>query len=156
MDPSTQFCPNFYCLHRGLVGQGNLRVHSRKEQRFRCATCKKTFAASKNTPSYRLPKPMELMTIVRTLLSHGCPLQAIVAAYRLDERTVADWQPRAGRHAQRFHELRIQQGQVNAQHIQADELWVKRVGRKVWMAMAMAADSRLWLGAPSAAAGTAG
>src|SRR6185503_10546481 len=33
-----------------------------------------------------------------------------------------------------------------AQHIQADELWVKMVGRKVWMAMAMAADSRLWLG----------
>lgn len=146
MDPSTQFCPNFYCLHRGLLGQGNLRVHSRKEQRFRCSTCKKTFAASKNTPYYRLHKPMELMTIVLTLLSHGCPLQAIVAAYRLDERTVADWQQRAGQHAQRFHELRVQQGQVNAQHIQADELWVKMVGRKVWMAMAMAADSRLWLG----------
>lgn len=146
MDPSTQFCPNFYCLQRGLVGQGNIRAHSRKEQRFRCTTCTKTFAASKNTPYYRLHKPLERMTLVLTLLTHGCPLQAIVAAFRLDERTVADWQQRAGQHAQRFHELHVQQGQVHAQHIQADELWVKMVGRKVWMAMAMAVESRLWLG----------
>src|SRR5215217_770664 len=146
MDPSPQFCPNFYCLKRGLVGQGNIRIHSHKEQRFRCTICRKTFAATKNTPYYRLHKPMELMTLVLTLLTHGCPLQAIVAAFRLDERTVADWQQRAGQHAQRFHELHVQQGQVRAQHIQADELWVKMVGRKVWMAMALAVESRLWLG----------
>jgi transposase-like protein len=146
MDPSSQFCPNFYCLKRGLAGQGHIRVHSRKEQRFRCTTCQKTFAASKNTPYYRRHKPLELITIVLTLLTHGCPRQAIVAAYGLDERTVADWHEHAGQHAQRFHELRVQQGQVEAQHIQADELWVKMVGRKVWMAMAMAVPSRLWLG----------
>jgi transposase-like protein len=146
MDPSTQFCPNFYCSKRGLAGQGNIRVHSRKEQRFRCTCCRKTFAASKNTPFYRLHKPIELVTIVLTLLTHGCPLQAIVAAFGFDERTVADWQERAGRHAQRFHELHVEQGQVDAQHIQADELWVKMVARKVWMAMAMAVPSRLWLG----------
>lgn len=146
MDPSTQFCPNFYCLKRGLAGQGNIRVHSRKDQRFRCLTCGKTFAATKNTPYYRLHKPLELVTIVLTLLTHGCPRQAIVAAYGFDERTVADWETRAGRHAQRFHELHVQQGQVQAQHLQADELWVKMVARKVWMAMALVVESRLWLG----------
>jgi transposase-like protein len=146
MDPSLQFCPNFYCLKRGLTGQGNIRVHSHKEQRFRCTVCRKTFAASKNTPYYRLHKPVELMTLVLTLLTHGCPLQAIVAAFRLDERTVADWQQRAGQHAQRFHELHVQQGRVEAQHVQADELWVQMVGRKVWMALALAVPSRLWLG----------
>jgi transposase-like protein len=146
MDPSRQFCPNFYCLHRGLPGKGNIRPHSRTERRFRCTTCGKTFAATKNTPFYRLHKPAELVTIVVTLLCHGCPLQAVVAAYGLDERTVADWQQRAGQHAQRFHELRVQQGQVDAQHVQADELYVKLVGHKAWMAMALAVPSRLWLG----------
>jgi transposase-like protein len=146
MDPSPQFCPNFYCLKRGAVGQGNIRVHSRKERRFRCTTCGTTFAATKNTPYYRLHKPVELVTVVLTLLTHGCPTQAVVAAFGLDERTVADWQQRAGRHAQRFHELHVGQGRVEAQHVQADELWVKMVGRKVWMALALAADSRLWLG----------
>ena len=30
--------------------------------------------------------------------------------------------------------------------MQADELWVRMVGRRVWMAMAICAPSRLWLG----------
>jgi transposase-like protein len=146
MDPSLQFCPNFYCLHRGIAGRGNIRVHSRSERRFRCTTCGKTFAASKNTPYYRLHRPAELMTAVLTLLTHGCPPQAVVAAFGLDERTVAAWQLKAGLHAQRFHALRVEQGRVDAQHVQADELWVKLVGRKLWLALAMAVPTRLWLG----------
>ena len=146
MDPALQFCPNFYCLNRGVVGHGNIRVHSQKEKRFRCATCGKTFAASCNTPFYRLHKPLELATLVLTLLTHGCPLQAIVAAFGLDERTVAAWQQKAGQHAQRFHQLQVQQARVDAQHVQADELWVKMVGRKLWLALALAVPTRLWLG----------
>jgi len=38
----------------------------------------------------------------------------------------------------------VQQGQVDLQHVQADELWVTRVSRRVRMAMAV--PSRLWLG----------
>ena len=85
MDPSGQFCPNFYCLHRGKRGLGNIRAHSRTEQRYRCATCGKTFAATRNTPYYRLHKPLALVTVVLALLTHGCPIQAIVAAFGLDE-----------------------------------------------------------------------
>lgn len=35
-----------------------------------------------------LRKPMELIVIVVTLLCYGCPVQAIVHAFHLDERTV--------------------------------------------------------------------
>lgn len=146
MDPTTQFCPNFYCWKRGLADQGHIKVHSHKERRFRCTCCGKTFAASRNTPFFRLHKSLDLVSVVLTLLTHGCPLQAIVAAYALDERTVAAWQQRAGEHAQRFHQLHVQQGQLDAQHVQADELYVKMVGRKLWLAMALAVPSRLWLG----------
>ncbi len=38
----------------------------------------------------------ELVVIVVTLLACGCPVQAIVQAYGLDERTVASWRERAG------------------------------------------------------------
>jgi len=48
-----------------------------------------------------LRKPMELITIVVTLLAYGCPVQAIVHAFGLDERTVAEWRDRAGQHCQR-------------------------------------------------------
>jgi hypothetical protein len=86
------------------------------------------------------------MVLVLTLLSHGCPTQAIVAAFGLDERTVARWLVSAGQHCQRVHEHLVEQGQVDLQHVQADELWVKQVGGKVWMALALAVPSRLWLG----------
>ena len=104
------------------------------------------FAATIDTPFYRLHKPAELAVVVLTLLSHGCPTQAIVAAFGLDERTVARWLAGAGRHCQRIHEHLVEQGRVDLRHVQADELWVKRVGGKVWMALALAVPTRLWLG----------
>jgi hypothetical protein len=104
------------------------------------------FAATVDTPFYRLHRPAELTVLVLTLLSHGCPTQAIVAAFGLDERTVARWLASAGRHCQRVHEHLAEQGQLDLQHVQADELWVKQVGAKVWMALALAVPTRLWLG----------
>jgi transposase-like protein len=46
MDPQTQFCHNPDCTARGQLGLGNISVHSRKEQRYRCSTCGRTFAAT--------------------------------------------------------------------------------------------------------------
>ncbi len=146
MDPQTQFCPNPACGARGQVGQGNIRVHSQRDRRYRCTTCGRTFAATTGTPFFRLKHATDLVTIVLTLLCHGCPRQAIVAAFGLDERTVAAWQDRAGQHCQRVHEHLVEQGQVDLGHVQADEVWVKVVGRTLWLAMAIAVPSRLWLG----------
>lgn len=146
MDPLAQFCHDPDCPARGQRGLGNIRVHSRRHRRYRCTTCDRTFAETRDTPFYRLKKPAELMTIVLTLLCHGCPLQAIVMAFGLDERTVADWRERAGRHGQHFHEHHVLNGQVDMGHVQADELFVKAVAQRPWMAMAMAVPSRLWLG----------
>lgn len=69
-----------------------------------------------------------------------------MAGFGCDERTVADWERRAGTHCQQVHTAVVQQGQVDLVHVQADELWVKLVGRRLWLAMAMAVPSRLWLG----------
>lgn len=146
MDPQSQFCPNPSCRARGKQGQGNITIHSRKENRYHCKSCDKTFSATRGTPFYRLQTAREMVTIVITLLCHGCPIQAIVAAFGLDERTVARWFTRAGQHCQKVHEHLVQQGEVELQHVQADELWVKLVGMKVWMAMALAVPTRLWLG----------
>ena len=121
-------------------------MHSRRERRYRCTTCSRTFAATRGTPFYRKRTDHDVITTVLTLLTHGCPTQAIVAAFQLDERTVAAWRQQAGRHGQEVHAHVVQQGHVDLQHVQADELYVKMVGRRVWMAMAMAVPSRLWLG----------
>jgi transposase-like protein/uncharacterized membrane protein (Fun14 family) len=146
MDPPDQFCHNPDCSDRGQSGLGNIRVHSRKEQRYCWSTCERTFAATTGTPFYRLRTAPEVVTVVLSLLCQGCPLQAIVAAFGFDERTVAQWQARAGEHCQEVHQHLLEQGQVELGQVQADELWVKLVGKRLWMAMALAVPSRLGLG----------
>ena len=146
MDPQGQFCHNPDCPARGQLGGSNIGVHSQAEQRYVCRTCGRTFAATTGTAFYRLRTRADLVTVVLTLLSHGCPLQAIVAAFGVDERTVAAWLARAGAHCQQVHAHLVQQGHGDLQHVQADELWVKLVGQRVWMALALAVPTRLWLG----------
>jgi transposase-like protein/IS1 family transposase len=144
MDPTTTFCPNLACPARGQTGQGNIGIHSRKDRRFICKQCRKTFTATKGTVFYRLRTAAELVVLVVTLLAHGCPLQAIVAAFRLDERTVADWWARAGQQGQAVQEYLVEQPR-DLGHGQADEIRVKTQGGIVWMALAMMIRTRLWL-----------
>jgi transposase-like protein/IS1 family transposase len=145
MDPTVTFCPNEHCPARGQTGQGNIGIHSRKEQRFFCHACHHTFSARKGTVFYRLRTSAETVVIVVTLLAHGCPLQAIVAAFGYDERTVADWWARSGRQGQAVHEYLVEQPRDLGQ-VQADEIRVKKQGGIVWMALAMMVKPRLWLG----------
>jgi len=144
MDPTAVFCPNRACPARGQVGQGNIGVHSRKEQRFMCTQCHKTFSATKGTALYRLRTPAETVTLVLTLLAHGCPLQAIVVAFGFDERTVAAWMTRGGEQSRAVHTHLIEQPRDLGQ-VQADEIRVKKQGGIVWMALAMMVSTRLWL-----------
>src|SRR5215831_9032418 len=145
MDPTTVFYPNAHCHARGQTGTGNIGIHARKEQRFICHACHKTFSATKGTVFYRLRTSAETVVIVVTLLAHGCPLQAIVAAFGFDERTVADWWARSGRQGQAVHECLVERPRDLGQ-VQADELRVKKQGGIVWMALAMMVKTRLWLG----------
>ena len=93
-----------------------------------------------------LRKSVDLIVIVVTLLSYGCPVQAIVHAFGLDERTVADWCDRAGVHCQNVHQAIVEQGQLDLMHVQADEIRVKGYKMIAWMGLAMMVPTRLWLG----------
>ncbi len=146
MDPQTVFCPNMGCPARGKIGKGNIVIHSQKEARYKCNECGKTFAATRGTPFYRLHHSLDLVSCIVTLLAFGCPLQAIVVAFDLDERTVMDWQTRAGQHTQRVHDHLVEQPR-DLEQVQADEIRVKAQGKVLWMAMAIMVRTRLWLGA---------
>jgi len=92
-----------------------------------------------------LRKPMGLIVVVGALLAYGCPVQAIVHAFDLDERTVASWRDRAGGHCEQVHHALVETGKLDLVHVQADEIRVK--GRKMiaWMGLAMMVSTRLWL-----------
>jgi transposase-like protein len=46
MDSQNRFCHNSGSPDRGQSGRGNIRIHSRKEQRYQCRTCGWTFAVA--------------------------------------------------------------------------------------------------------------
>jgi transposase-like protein/IS1 family transposase len=134
------------CSSRGQSGAGNLKVHDIRRNRWRCTPCTKTFTARQGTPFFGLKTDPATVTLVVTLLAFGCPLQAIVHAFEIDARTVAAWQKKAGRHCQAVHEALVQQPRAVA-HVEADEIRVRGQRRRVlWMALALCATTRLWLG----------
>src|SRR5713226_2739156 len=145
MDASQVFCPNLACVARGQVGQGNIVSHGKARARYRCKTCGKTFSAQAGTMFEGLRKPKALLVIVVTLLAYGCPIQAIVQAFGLDERTVASWRDRAGKQCQQVQQAVVQQGQLDLVQVQADEIRVKGCKMIAWMGLAMMVSTRLWL-----------
>lgn len=144
MRPELMVCP--FCEGRNRIG-----VHSHSQRRYICHACDQTFAETVGTPLYGLKYPAWIVTLVLALLAAGCPEQAIVFGFGIDERTITDWQTKAGQHAKQIQEQVVCQGCVDLGQVQADELYVKMQGGKVWMATAMSVFSRLFLwGAVSA------
>jgi len=154
MNPQALFCPNMDCPARGQIGKGNIHVHSQKEERWICEVCQRTFTTSKGTIFYRLRSDPVIVMYVIILLAYGCPVQAIVKAFGLDERTVSNWHARAGKHCQKIHEHFVENSQQDLQQVprqhgaqvQADEIKVKTQKGSYWMALALAVPTRLWLG----------
>jgi len=138
LDPGLMICP--YGQEEERIG-----VHSIRERRYRCHACEGTFSETKGTIFYGLHYPIWRVTLVMTLLSYGCPPAAAVAAFFLDERTVAAWHRKAGRHGKGVQEPQVCQGSVELGQVQADELCVTTQRGKVWMATAMSVFSRLFL-----------
>jgi transposase-like protein/IS1 family transposase len=145
MDARSQFCPNVECASRGQIGQGNIVSHGSERPRYKCKTCGRTFSARTGTALDGIRKPEDDFLKVTTLLAYGCPTQAIVHAFGLDERTVASWQQRAGKHCKEVHKDKIEQGNLDLIHVQADEIWVKMRGMIVWLGLAIMVSTRLWI-----------
>jgi hypothetical protein len=133
------------CCARGQIGEGNIRIHSRKRARYRCTVCNKTFSARVGTLFFRRRIAEETITQVVTLVSHGCPVPAIEVAFALQAQTVREWVEAAGAHAEAVHHAEVVRPRDLLQ-VQADEIHVKTQAGVVWMALAMMVSTRLWLG----------
>ena len=145
MDSHDVFCPNPDCPARGRMNEGNIWIHARTPLRYRCTICQKTFSARAGTPFYRRSTAEAIITLVVTLVAHGCPPAAIVAAFGFQRQTVCAWVDAAGGQCEAVHQqLVCQPRDLGA--VQADEIRVKQQGRIVWVALALQVVTRLWLG----------
>jgi transposase-like protein len=145
IDPQTTFCPNSDCPASGQCGEGNIRIHSQQRHHYRCTGCKKTFSARRGTIFFRRRTDEQVMTRVVSLVSHGCPIPAIEAAFALHAQTVREWIDAAGAHTEALHHGVVVQPR-DLLHVQADEVHVKTQAGVLWMAMALMVSTRLWLG----------
>lgn len=109
MNPQEVFCPNPACCASGQVGKGNIGVHSHLKGQYMCYTCGRPFSHRKGTPFYRAHTDAQTITLVLSLVAHGCPVEAIVAAFGFQARTVRGWIDKAGTHCEEVHnELVVQ------------------------------------------------
>lgn len=145
MDPLAAFCPNMDCPARGHTGRGNIRIHCHKRRRLRCTECGKTFSERHGTVFHHAHTRPETITLVLTLITYGCPLVAIEAAFGFQRRPVRAWLEKAGTHCQAVHEALVVQPQA-LQHVQVDELFVTTQRGLVYLFSALCASTRLWLG----------
>lgn len=139
-------CPEeAVCPKCGQKSKGRIGVHSNKERRYKCHRCDKTFSDTVGTPLYGVKYPHWIVIVVLTLLAYGCPIQAIVAALGIDERTVGDWHEKAGQHSKQVQEQMICNQELALGQVQGDEMYVKTQYGKVWMATAISVFSRLFI-----------
>ena len=140
LDPKLMTCP--YCGETERLGVHDVEA----ERRLICHGCGRTFAETKGTALFGLHYPLWVIVQVLTLLAYGCPVPAIVAAFYVDERTVALWHSKGGQQGQRVQREVVCNGRVELGQVQADEICVTaQGGQKIWMATAMSVFGRLFL-----------
>lgn len=120
-------CPNPDCSHFNRFDAGNLSVvewtGKRKDiRRLYCSGCKRRFTERQGTlPRYsKLPEG----TVVRIVkcLGHGCSVAATADICDVDPRTVDRILEQAGRRAEDFHRLRLDELAAPPEAVQLDEL----------------------------------
>jgi transposase-like protein len=145
LQPNIEFCSCETCPSRGQIGKGNIIIHDSTRGMLQCNVCKTTFSETKHTMFHGLKTDKVTVILIITLLTFGCPVNAIVKAYGFDRRTVMSWIAKAGLHCEKIHDNLIVTPRDHGQ-IQADELQAKCQGFRAWMALAISVPSRLWLG----------
>src|SRR6266849_10319958 len=143
--PRRYFAPTWSARQEGKSGKARSSAMGASDPGPGARPAERRGAAKAGSLFAGLRKPTEVIVVVVTLLAYGCPVQAIVHAFELDERTVARWRDQAGRHCEQVHHALVEQGKLDLMHVQADEIRVKGRQLIAWMGLAMMVPTRLWL-----------
>lgn len=90
--------------------------------------------------------PVDMLVLVVTLLAHGCPVRALVAAVGVTAETVRTGAAEAGVHGAQVHRHLVLGACWFLRHGHADAMRVRVQQGMGWMAMALMVRTRLWVG----------
>ena len=124
MDPTTVCCPHVACPARGHTGQGHMRLHARKDQRFHGTECRTPFTTTTGPAFYRLRTSAE--TVSPRDHAPGARLSAARARRRLWVRCADGGSvgARAGRQGQAVQAHLVEHPRDRGQ-VPADEIRIK-------------------------------
>jgi transposase-like protein len=120
-------CPNPDCSHFNRFGAGNLSVvewtgKHKGIRRLYCPACKRRFTERQGTLLRYSKLPEETVVRIVKCLGHGCSVEATADICEVDPPTFARILEQAGRRAEDFHRLHLDELQAPPEAVQLDEL----------------------------------
>lgn len=119
---SHQFCDDPACEMYGLVGQGNIKVHSFARGQCYCSCCKgKPFSVRKGTMFFGLRTPIDKIIRVLGLIASGMGQNAVCRQEDVTGDSVRDWIVLASQQVSAF--TGYMQRDMELTQVQIDEFW---------------------------------
>jgi len=120
-------CPNPDCSHFNRFDSGNLSVvewtGKRKDiRRLYCAMCQRRFTERQGTLLRYSKLPEATVVRIVKCLGHGCSVEATADICEVDPRTVDRLLEQAGRRAEDFHRLQLDNLPAPPEAVELDEL----------------------------------
>ena len=121
MDTIKQWCDDTSCADFAETNGRNIKVHSYRERRYYCTTCKQTFSFDKGTFFDTLRTDRQLLLDAVAMLVERNSLRAICRIKHCKLQTLLHWLDLAGRQATAVSTHFIRG--LHLTHAQIDELW---------------------------------
>ncbi len=120
-------CPNPDCAAFNKFGENNLSVCERMGKnkaihRLYCKVCHRRFSERQGSLMQYSKLPQAAVVRIVKCLGHGCSIEATADICEVDTRTVQRLLEQAGKRAEDFHNLQLEQLQQPIPAVQMDEL----------------------------------
>lgn len=119
---SHQYCENTECELFGLVGQGNIKIHSFASGQGYCNRCSsKPFAIRKGTMFFGLRTPIDKIIRVLSLIASGMGQNAVCKQEDVTGDSIRSWITLASEQVCAF--TQYMQRDMQLTQVQIDEFW---------------------------------
>jgi transposase-like protein len=128
-------CPNSDCANFNHFDAGNLSVaewmgKDKAIRRLYCKTCGHRFSERQGSLMEYTKLPQADVVRIIKCLAHGCTMEATADICEVDPRTVQRFLENAGKRAEDFHRLQLDQLDEPPDVVEMDELYGKTVKDK--------------------------
>ncbi len=86
-----QYCPNPECRYYQVLGLGNVGYHDRKNKRFRCNNCSKTWVGHRGEFHYGMKTQNQKVKRALQMIQAGISIRKVASYTGVSPSTVMRW-----------------------------------------------------------------